>query len=50
MLMELVSLQKGNVKKRKKEIKIVNIERRKSSYFLNNLRIFNETFREDKAY
>ena len=52
MLMSLVSLEQGNVKKSKKLIKIVNIdaECRKCSYLLTELRTFNEIFRKDVPY
>ena len=50
MLTSLVSLQKGDVKKSEKLMKIVNIDGRKSSYLLNDLRNFNEIFRKDMTY
>ena len=47
MLMSLVSLQQGNVKKIEKSVKIVNIE---EENLLNNLRNFSEIFRKNVAY
>ena len=50
MLTSLVSLQKGDVKKSTKLMNIVNIDGRKPSYLLNDLRNFNEIFRKDVTY
>ena len=41
---------KNPKKQSKKSMKIVNINGKKSSYFLNDLRNFNEIFRKDMDY
>ena len=49
MLTSLVSLQQENVKKFKKSVKILNIERKKL-YILNDLKNCNKIFGRDVAY
>ena len=46
----LVFLLQGNVKKSKKSMKTANIDRKKSSWLLNELRIFNQIFRKGVTY
>ena len=50
MLTSLVSLKQGNVDKSERSIKIVNVLRTKFSYLLNDMRNFNEVFRNDVNY
>ena len=48
--MSLVYLQQGNLKKSKKLTKTVIIGKKESSYFLNELSNFNETFKKGVPY
>ena len=48
--MSLVYLQQGNLKKSKKLTKTVIIGEKESSYFLNELSNFNETFKKGVPY
>ena len=50
MLTSLVSLKQGNVDESERSIKIVNVLRTKFSYLLNDMRNFNEVFRNDVNY
>ena len=50
VLTSLVSLKQGNVDESERSIKLVNVLRTKFSYLLNDMRNFNEVFRNDVNY